>query len=159
MTSDLVLVRQASRLLLIDDDGGVLLFKYEDDRGTWWAMPGGGLEESESFEEAARREAKEELGLTDFSIEQLWEGTAEFQSRGKTIRQTERYFLVAARSGSAVLGEDVRDAHALEGILAVRWWPPSEISSTTERVFPEDLPARLRDIRERDGGSKHRVTP
>jgi 8-oxo-dGTP pyrophosphatase MutT (NUDIX family) len=150
-----MLTRQASRLLLIDDARRVLLFKYEDGGGTWWATPGGGLEESENFEEAGRREAEEELGLTDFSLEQLWERTAEFQSRGKAIRQTERFFLVHVRGGNLMPGEGVREAHALEGILAVRWWQPSEISATTERVFPEDLHARLQEIWGRKRSGRH----
>lgn len=134
-----MLIRHASRLLLLDEARRVLLFKYEDERGSWWATPGGGLEPSETFDAAARREAEEELGLKDLSIEELWERTSEFLSRGQVIRQTERYFLVRARSAFAMPGDGVREAHALEGIQAAKWWTPSELRTTTERVFLGDL--------------------
>ena len=141
-----MVIRQASRLLLLDDARRVLLFKYEDGGGSWWATPGGGLEQSETFESAARREAEEELGLKDFSLQELWERTTEFQSRGKAVQQTERYFLVHARSGYLMPGDKVREAHAVEGILAAKWWLPTEIRDTTERIFPEDLLRRLEKI-------------
>jgi 8-oxo-dGTP pyrophosphatase MutT (NUDIX family) len=121
----------------------VLLFQYSDQRSTWWATPGGALEGSETFEEAAAREAQEELGLTQVTFDPLWDRTTEFESRGILIRQTERYFLVDRKGSDITLGREVRDAHDAEGILALKWWLPSEIDLTRERVFPEDLLARL----------------
>jgi 8-oxo-dGTP pyrophosphatase MutT (NUDIX family) len=133
-------------LLVIDTDGHVLLFQYEDDRGKWWATPGGGLEGEETFEEAASREAEEELSLTRVVAVPLWERSIEFTSMGRMIRQAERYFLVRRARADVALGENVREAHRREGIVAARCWSPDEIRATTERAFPEDLGERLRGL-------------
>ena len=54
--------RRAARLLVIDPhSGAVLLCQYEDGGRSWWATPGGALDGDETFEEAAIREAAEEL--------------------------------------------------------------------------------------------------
>jgi ADP-ribose pyrophosphatase YjhB (NUDIX family) len=137
-------LRQAARLVVIGPDDRVLLFRYEDGPRTWWATPGGGLEGEETFEEAAVREAVEELSLTEPRLTALWCQTVEFSFRGQWIRQVERYFLVRLSSGDVVLDESVRKAHCLEGIFASRWWSLEEIEETLEPVFPEDLGERLR---------------
>jgi 8-oxo-dGTP pyrophosphatase MutT (NUDIX family) len=134
--------RRAARLVLFDTAGRVLLFRYEDHRGSWWATPGGGVEGDESFVEAAQREAREELGLRDAALEELWQATSESESRGRRIRQNERYFLVRAAT-AAPLAVAARAEHEKEGILDARWWLPSEIRTTTETIFPADLAARL----------------
>lgn len=139
-------IRRASRLLILDETGRILLFRYEDERGTWWATPGGGLDANESFEDAAAREAREELGATHVSLEYQWERTSEFESRGRLIRQTERYFLARTPITAVAMDNDVSDAHAMEGILATRWWSPEEIRTSAERVFPEDLGERLEQL-------------
>jgi ADP-ribose pyrophosphatase YjhB (NUDIX family) len=54
--------RRAARLLVVDQLKNVFLFQYEDDGRSWWATPGGGLERDETFEQAATREAKDDIG-------------------------------------------------------------------------------------------------
>lgn len=49
-------------MLIVDGDGRVLLIRHTYRRG--WHLPGGGVRRSESFEAAARREAREEVGVT-----------------------------------------------------------------------------------------------
>lgn len=137
-------VRRAARLLVIDAGGCVLLVQYQDERGAWWATPGGGLEDGETFEQAAVREAMEELALPVVVAAPLWERTVEFTSMGRSIRQTERFFLVRCARDDIALGENVREAHHHEGIAATRWWSPDELGTTSERVFPEDLGDLLR---------------
>ena len=139
-------LRQAARLLVIAPDGRVLLLKYEDGPRTWWAAPGGGLEGEETFEEAAAREAAEELSLSGIPLTSLWCQTIEFTFRGKSVRQIERYFLMRLSRADLVLGESAREAHRREGIVASRWWSLEEIERTTEEVFPVDLGERLRRL-------------
>ena len=77
-------LRRAARLLVSDPDNSVLLFQYEDDRRKWWATPGGGLERDETFEQAAAREAAEELSLTLTTFTPLWCLTVDFSFRGQS---------------------------------------------------------------------------
>ena len=138
--------RQAARLLVIDPENSVLLFKYEDDGRKWWATPGGGLEGGETFEQAAVREAAEELAVTR-TVKPLWCRNVEFGFRGQSIRQVEQYFLLQVSRDDVALGGVVEHAHRREGIVAARWWSLEEIETTSEHVFPEDLCERLRDLR------------
>jgi len=125
----------------------VLLFQYEDGGRRWWATPGGAVEGDETFEEAAIREAAEELAISSGNFLPLWRGTVEFSFRGTPIRQEERYFLLRIAPGEIPLGHEVREAHRHEGILATRWWSLEDIDTTSEQVFPENLAQRLRELR------------
>ena len=139
--------RRAARLLVIDPgSGAVLLLQYEDGGRKWWATPGGALDGDETFEEAAVREAAEELAISARSVLPLWQRTTEFTFRGTAVRQEEHYFLLRIPTGEVTLGQAVLEAHRQEGIVAARWWPLEEIETTSEQVFPEDLPQRVREL-------------
>jgi len=138
--------RQAARLVVVRPDNRVLLFQYEDDGRTWWAAPGGGLEGDETFEEAAAREALEELSVTDAALTPLWCQTVEFRFRGESIRQVEHFFLMRLSCGETAIVDSAGDAHRREGIVASRWWSLEEIAATSERIFPEDFGERLRGL-------------
>jgi 8-oxo-dGTP pyrophosphatase MutT (NUDIX family) len=140
--------RRAARLLVIDPHSdAVLLFKYEDGGRSWWATPGGAVDGDETFEEAAIREAAEELAIAPRRFLPLWQTTVEFSFRGMPVRQEEQFFLLRIRQGDVALGHEVREAHRHEGIIATRWWSLKDIETTSEQVFPEDLPHRLRELR------------
>ncbi|HKD82184.1 MAG TPA: NUDIX domain-containing protein [Candidatus Angelobacter sp.] len=137
--------RRASRLLLLDSERRVLLFRHAGSNGRgFWALPGGGLENGETFEQAAQREAVEELGLTGVPMTLAWEGAADFLYFDSIVHQQECIFLV--NSGLPDLSSEVREAHHKEGILEIRWWTATELESTSEPVFPEELASRLSKI-------------
>ena len=141
--------RRAARLLVLDpESGAVLLCQYEDGGRRWWATPGGGVEGDETFAEAAAREAMEELALPSPTLVPLWLRTSEFTFRGKAIRQNEQFFLLRVAAKEIEPGYAVQEAHRHEGILGLRWWLPGEIEATSEQVYPEDLPERLRELRD-----------
>jgi 8-oxo-dGTP diphosphatase len=137
--------RKASRLILLDSERRVLLFRHRRDNGeTFWAPPGGGLESGETFEQAALREASEELGMAGSPVTFLWERTTDFVYMDNLITQRECLFLI--RGVLPDLSDSVRKVHDQEGILEMRWWTATELESTSELVFPEEIASELRNI-------------
>lgn len=137
-------IRQAARLLIVNELGHVLLVRYHEHGRPFWATPGGGVEEGESFDDAAEREAEEEIGLTGITLEHLWDARNEFKSRGRRIRQEERYFLCRTQREHVAQSALIAAAHAAEGITEWRWWSATDLELTDETIVPGDLAVRLR---------------
>jgi 8-oxo-dGTP diphosphatase len=141
--------RRAARLFVLDEGGCILLFRHRDPDGVdFWATPGGGLEPGETFEEAARRESIEELGLAPDRLAFAGERDLTFPWGDRIIVQSEQYF--RAEYGSLELV--VTPSHAEEGVLEVRWWTRAEIEQQASLVRPHDLAERLRAIHPPRGG-------
>ena len=137
--------RTTARLALFDSRGRILLFLHADGLGrTFWATPGGGIEEGESPEQAARREAAEELGASDVELTYLWTSLTEFEFADKDVSQTEAFFQVTGNPG--VLGPEVEATHRRERILESRWWAADEIEASRDRILPLDLAKRVREF-------------
>ena len=137
--------RRASRLILADGQLRVLRLRHAGANGeSFWAPPGGGLKNGETFEQAAKREAREELGLTSLTLRRAWDRTTNFIYIDQPVRQHEWYFQVEGQLPAS--SPTVAKVHKREGILEVRWWTIPEIESTTETVFPENLPSALRSL-------------
>lgn len=144
--------RRASRLIVLDQEGRILLFRHRRKTGeTFWAPPGGGLEadEGETFEQAALREAFEELGLRPPGIAFLWERVTDFIYIDRPVRQQERFFRVEGDLSGLL--SNVEGTHREEGILETKWWTLAELESTQEVIFPEGLATELR-LRTPPGG-------
>ena len=81
--------RSAARLVVVDPYNRVLLLQHVRPSGQrLWATPGGGLEDGETFEEAAAREAHEELGVRNPYLSTLCDRTADFVSVDRQVHQT-----------------------------------------------------------------------
>jgi 8-oxo-dGTP pyrophosphatase MutT (NUDIX family) len=147
MTSER-LDRLAARVLLINAAGEVLLLHGFDpadrDRGSWWFTPGGGLDPGEDPRAGAVRELFEETGLKlapDELAGPVHERIAEFTFGNAEYRQSEVFYVARIEtwtvdtSGFTAVEQECVDGH--------RWWSRAELAATTERVYPEALPALL----------------
>ncbi len=66
MSYDLFHITQGA--IIKNADGAVLILRIGNDR---WILPGGHVDKGENWEDAFRRELKEELGLEDFKIKNI----------------------------------------------------------------------------------------
>lgn len=136
--------RRAARVLLVDDARRVLLFAGSDParpEHRYWFTPGGGLGPGETAAAGAARELAEETGLriaTTELGEPVWRETVEFSFDGIAYRQEQEFFLLRVSAWAV----DTAGFDAVErvSILGHRWWPIPELSVTTDRYYPADLP-------------------
>ena len=134
--------RVSAKVLLIDPEGRVLLFRgvdpTEPSRPPIWFPVGGALDEGETLEEAAVREAEEETGLR---IDELGPAVltrhVEFAFEGNLYDQDETYFAVRTDGftpDSKGWTETERNV-----MVGSRWWSLDDLRTTDEIVFPENL--------------------
>jgi 8-oxo-dGTP diphosphatase len=84
-----------------------------------WAIPGGFVEADESLEAAARRELKEETGVRDVYLEQLYTfGDPQRDPRGRVV--TVAYLALVPAPLAVQAGDDASDA---------RWWSVYKLPS------------------------------
>lgn len=159
--------RKAARVVLLDTAGAVLLLRANDpaDRSKppWWEIPGGGIDGGETSEAAARRELREETGLSD-GIRLgpcVWVQHAEFDFGGYHFDQEEFIHVawcdpvpsgprapaqtqrdpVAAGSDAMWMPEGLEPLEAM-AFQGMRWWDLDQLLGSPEPV----LPVRLRDF-------------
>jgi 8-oxo-dGTP pyrophosphatase MutT (NUDIX family) len=140
--------RQAARVILFGPDGRVLMLRASDPvarhRGHWWEIPGGGIDPGETSTDAARRELREEAGVTDAEIGPcVFTQHARFTFAGMRFDQHERIHVAWTSTAS-----DRWDPHGLESLEAMAfhgqaWWTVDDVATTTERLLPPGLRAAL----------------
>lgn len=138
-------IRRAARLIVLEPQGRVLLFRFDvADRPPFWVTAGGECEEGESFEDAARRELREETGIVADPGPQIARTTPEFITvEGEPIQADERYFLVRVNDtaidtgGHTELERKVMTQH--------RWFERAELEGWPEAIFPETLAAIIEE--------------
>jgi 8-oxo-dGTP diphosphatase len=96
---------------LDEQDLKVLLVQraYEPFPG-WWAIPGGFVDAGESLEDAARRELKEETGVRDVFLEQLYTFGEVKRDPRRRIVTVAYYALVNLRDHAIRAATDARSA-------------------------------------------------
>jgi TDG/mug DNA glycosylase family protein len=136
--------RPAARALVLDRRNRTLLVQFRDETGqTWWATPGGGAHQGETAEQTIRRELAEEAGLTTFELgPEIWTRDHTFAWYGLIYRQRERIHLVRVDEHEPVPTIDLAAEHVHE----VRWWTLAELEAAEEKLVPQTLPRRLREL-------------
>ena len=139
--------RPSARLLVLDPKNRVLLFHFVFQEGAlvgkkYWATPGGALEQGESFIDAAKRELREETGISAPIGGQVLQRTATFpMPDGECVEADERYFLVRAADDHVdERGQGPLERHYMKNY---RWWSLEDLAATSETVFPDGLAALL----------------
>ncbi|NEA41085.1 NUDIX hydrolase [Streptomyces sp. SID11385] len=141
-------LRRVARVVLLDPDDRILLIHGHepgDVADAWWFTPGGGLEGAETREQAARRELREETGITDVALGPLlWKRTCSFPFAGRRWDQDEWYYL-ARTAQTATAAEGLTDLER-SSVDDARWWTCAELEASSETVYPTRLAALLRRL-------------
>jgi 8-oxo-dGTP pyrophosphatase MutT (NUDIX family) len=96
--------RAAARVLVLSEHRHVLPLKAQGSGQEWWLVPGGGLEDGETFEDGAKRELYEEIGMSLSIGPWVWTRLHQYTWRGQVFTQYERFFVAGADEGRLVPG-------------------------------------------------------
>lgn len=141
-------IRQAARVVLLDREGRTLLFRFVDpvNGSPFWITPGGGLDEGETFEDAARRELREETGLVvgeglaaaGFGP-CVWRRTIDIRYGHKRFRQHERYFPLTLNARQPAIDTGGMLDYEVSDLQDHRWWTADDITASADRFAPSRL--------------------
>lgn len=131
--------RPAARILLVDARGRVLLMRFAPaDRPPLWCTPGGAVDAGETYEQAARRELWEEVGLDRDCGPQVAQRTADFLTfEGVEVTADERYFRVDVEAHDVAHGGPTELERRV--MTGWRWFARNEIAGHDEVIYPADL--------------------
>lgn len=141
--------RPTARVVLIGPGDRVLLFRWDNkERGhPVWFTPGGGVHAGETYEAAALRELREEVGVEGADLGPcVWTREHLLTLGGRSQRLMERFFVVRVESPRVdTSGFDESEAKEITGH---RWMSVEEIAAMSDVVAPRRmadlLPAVLR---------------
>jgi 8-oxo-dGTP pyrophosphatase MutT (NUDIX family) len=125
----------AGGVVVRDDDVVVIVPVKRDARGRRvLGLPKGHPDGSESAEDAARREVREEAGVEAELVDELGEINYAYERRGRRIGKTVRFFLFRYRSGDpADHDHEIEDAH---------WMPLAEAAQTLSYSGEREMVSR-----------------
>lgn len=141
-----LLIDPADRVLLVRLAGGrIKLDGGGAARPSFWVTPGGSLHDGESFEDALRREIREETGLVlDDVGRHVWTGERAIERDGERVDTVAHVFALrvpAFDAAPTALDEAERDS-----FRGLRWWSVEEIAASRETFVPRGLATLLRDL-------------
>jgi 8-oxo-dGTP pyrophosphatase MutT (NUDIX family) len=107
-----------------------------------WVTLGGGIHEGESVIEAARREVREETGLTEVEAQLVvWHGQQTLETAEGPTHLDESFVL--ARTGNPQWSSDGWSATERKVVRSLRWWTLSELRQHADVIRPPRLAERL----------------
>jgi 8-oxo-dGTP diphosphatase len=123
-------MRIRSAIILIEEDNLALIERHRAGKH-YFAFPGGGVDEGETPEQTAIREAEEELGIRV----EIKQKVSEVIFNGNT----QYYFLAKKISGEfgTGTGEEYREYNPVHGTYHPIWMPLAEV--LTHNVLPREL--------------------
>lgn len=130
----------AARVLPVDSGGRVLLLHARDParpQAPFWLTVGGAIEPSETEQQGAARELREETGIVvaphdlgaPFSAD-----TVRFSWGGLDRVQSQVYFAFAARHEAVSF--DGHDRWERDTIMGYRWWHPDDLEAGGAATTP-----------------------
>ena len=130
--------RPCAGMLVMKADSVLLLRRAHPPRVGFLDIPGGFIEERESIEDAARRELREETGLTLGRVEPLGFYWDEYPLKGFGRFPTMNWYFVGRwRRGTPVAADDAASAE---------WVPIAKLASLRRRCAWKHMPDVLRDF-------------
>ena len=100
----------------------------------FWLTPGGEIEAGRRRCDAARRELREELGLTVEVAGPVYTEATQFEHHGEMRDNVDFVFTARCEAeGPALQGVT---ADEIELMKEIRWWTAEEIEASAERIFP-----------------------
>ena len=123
-------MRNRSGIILIEENKLVLIERHRAGRH-YFTFPGGGIDEGESPQDTAIREAEEELGI----IVEIKQKVAEVFFN----ENTQHYFLAERLSGEfgTGTGEEYGEYNPIHGTYNPLWMPLTDI--LTNNILPREL--------------------
>ena len=139
--------RPSARLLVFDPSFRVLLlhgYAPGQEVPRYWYTPGGALQAGEAYEDAARRELREELAIEADIGPWVWSRRQVFSLFGNQVEAIERFFVVRIEDPAlAVWRSDDLEAKYVD---AYRWWTAEEVVESDEPFFPSRLGEHLQSL-------------
>ncbi|HUA13038.1 MAG TPA: NUDIX domain-containing protein [Candidatus Sulfotelmatobacter sp.] len=123
------------RIFLVNDQGQVLLQKRSDsvrtNPGQWDQAAGGHVDEGDSYEEAAERELKEEMGISDVPLEKLTKYFAVETDDPPYVKKRFNMLFEGKYSGKVIIDD--------EEVSNYKWVSINELKTWVEKS-PADFP-------------------
>lgn len=126
-------MRQRAAIILMEEEQ-VALIKRMRNGHTYYVFPGGGIESGETPEEAAFREAREELGI------EVKIGSCTFELSGPVREYYFTAFIISGEFGTGT-GEEFSEAEPERGSYEAVWMPLEMLSLIN--VYPEELAIKI----------------
>ncbi len=121
--------------VIITKNNQILLIHRRKNGLEYFVLPGGGVEQGETPEQAAIREAKEETGLDVILSER------HIDTKDARDHNPHRYFYVQSFSGTLQLGGEEALINNPQNFYELEWHPLNDIKTIT--FYPADLVGKI----------------